>query len=97
MLFEKLIGFVHGKSKGANRASRGVELITLPLDDDEERWFDEYLGEGNGRSLPGAVDSLTMRSIATGCPATVLQNSRFNNEQTIDGISWDNIQRSLQT
>jgi len=96
VLFEKLINFVHGKSKGATRAARGVELISLPLNADEEIWFEEFLEEGKGSTLPGAVDSITMRRIATGRSSAKSQSRKSGSGQTIEGVNWDTLKRGLQ-
>ena len=64
-LFEKLILFIHSKSSGALKAGRGVELISLPLGEEEETWFRAYL-ECMGSRLSGANDTLKMRDIVIG-------------------------------
>lgn len=43
-----------------------MELIYLPFDAEEEGWFEEFLTEGKGRSIPRAKDALRVRAIATG-------------------------------
>ena len=89
-LFEKLIALVHTDSNGAIRATRGVELISLPLTEEEESWFTAYLAEGKGSRLPGAADTLKMRAIATGIPEDVNHRRRKSTEK-IDGISWETL------
>ncbi|KAK4694092.1 protein ELYS, partial [Lecanoromycetidae sp. Uapishka_2] len=96
VLFEKLISFVHEKSKGANKAAIGVELISLPFDEEEESWFEDFLDEGKGGTLPGAVDTLTMRRIATGRADAKSQNRRHGSSQTIDGVNWQTLKRGLE-
>ena len=95
VLFEKMITFVHVKSRGAERASRGVELINLPFNEEEEPWFEHYLDQGKGNSLPGALDTLTMRLIATGRFAKGRQSGRSGGGQTIDGVNWETLRRGL--
>lgn len=87
-LFEKLITFVHSKSVGKDRALRGVELIGLPLDQEEATWFNEFLTHDNGNMLSGAADTLIMRGIATGQSDLKTQQRRMASNKTIDGINW---------
>ena len=97
VLFEKLITFVHANSSGATKANRGVELISLPLDEDEEAWFNEYLNDGKGSTLPGATDTLIMRGISTGRPDSNLQHRRRASSQKIGGINWETLTNRTRT
>ncbi|KAI4257544.1 MAG: hypothetical protein LQ352_001609 [Teloschistes flavicans] len=65
-LFEQLVKEVLDAPEGEERARRSVELIYLPFDAEEEGWFEEFLTEGKGRSIPRAKDALRVRAIATG-------------------------------
>lgn len=89
VLFEKLINFVHANSHGAIKSTRGVELISLPLNEEEESWFTEFLEDAKGRNLAGANDTLIMRAIATGRSESVARDQRTGNSQAIDGVDWD--------
>lgn len=97
VLLEKLITFVHANSGGATKANRGVELISLPLSEDEEAWFNEYLNDGKGSTLPGATDTLIMRGISTGRPDPNLQHRRRASSQKIGGINWETLTNSTRT
>jgi hypothetical protein len=66
MLFEKLIASVLDGKGGKHAANRAVELISLPLDETEEQWFEEYLSTGEGKGLKRAKDTMLMRKVATG-------------------------------
>lgn len=46
-------------------ASRAAELVGLPLDSDEEAWFEDYLLRGDGRRLPRARDAVLARRALT--------------------------------
>jgi hypothetical protein len=63
-LFEKLVASVleHPQAAGA----RGKELVSLPLDGAEERWFQEYVGSGEGRKSKNAKAVAQMRQVVTG-------------------------------
>ena len=87
VLFEKLIGFVHTGSSGTSKATRGVELISLPLTEKEENLFEDILTRGEG-DLPGAEDTLRMRKLAIGHPIDS-QSVRGNGSETINGVNWE--------
>lgn len=91
-LFENLVAFVHAKSIGPIKATRGVELISLPMNDEEESWFNAVL-EGGGK-LPGAADTLVMRNIATGRPSPNAQHQRNRSGSKIDGVNWQTLKSS---
>ena len=97
VLFEKLITFVHANSSGATKANRGVELISLPLNEDEEAWFHEYLNDGKGSTLPGSTDTLIMRGISIGRLDPSLQHRRRASSQKVGGINWETLTNSTRT
>ena len=97
VLFEKLINFIHADSHGAKKATRGVELISLPLDKEEESWFTEFLKDGKGRKLPGASDTLIMRAISTGQSESVSQERRKWNSQKIEGMDWHTLRVGMES
>ncbi|CAF9942678.1 MAG: hypothetical protein ALECFALPRED_009907 [Alectoria fallacina] len=96
VLFEKLIHFVHADSHGATKATRGVDLISLPLNEEEESWFTEFLEDGKGRSLAGANDTLIMRAIATGRSKPVSRDRRTGNSHKIDGVDWNTLRGGMR-
>ncbi|KAL9591555.1 MAG: hypothetical protein Q9179_007606, partial [Wetmoreana sp. 5 TL-2023] len=65
-LFEQLISIVLDTPEGEDRARRSVELIYLPFEKEEERWFEAYLTDGEGRKIPRAKDALGVRGLAIG-------------------------------
>ena len=95
-LFEKLIDFVHSDSDQELRASRGVELIGLPLDEEEAVWLEGYLIEGKGAALPSAQDTLVMKRMATGQlqDAAILVKS-LQEKKSIQGLSWTSLGEKL--
>ncbi|MCJ1404084.1 hypothetical protein MMC11_007309 [Xylographa trunciseda] len=95
-LFEQLITFVHANSAGDVRASRALELIHLPLDEDEEQWFEEFLNEGKGSTLYGAKDTLMMRKIAKGQVRDAVYLGSKLSGRKIDGMNWTTLQEGLQ-
>ena len=90
-LFEAMISFVLGSSSGKQRADRGIELIGLPFDEDEESWFEYYLLEGKGRSLFGAKDTVIMRYMALGKNEEAQELSREVKERKIDNMNWTSL------
>ncbi|MCJ1381909.1 hypothetical protein MMC17_005021 [Xylographa soralifera] len=95
-LFEQLITFVHANSAGSVRASRALELIHLPLDDEEEQWFEEFLNEGKGTTLYGAKDTLMMRKIAKGQVREAVDLGSKLSGRKIDGLNWDALREGLR-
>ena len=100
-LFGKLLNFVLTNSKGAIRATRSVELISLPLNEEEEAYFKEYLKDGNGRTLSGANDTLLMRALVTGRSNTMMEYGDNMSGRRINGTNWtilrDSVQRGLRS
>ncbi|CAF9906964.1 hypothetical protein IMSHALPRED_005405 [Imshaugia aleurites] len=96
VLFEKLIKFVHANSHGTTKATRGVELVNLPLNEEEESWFTEFLEDGKGRNLAGANDTLIMRAIAIGRTESVSLDRR-GNSQKIDGVDWNTLRGGMRS
>lgn len=76
-----------------------MELINLPLNEDEEAFFNAYLAEGKGRNLPGAKDTLVMRGIIIGQSSIIADHGKDLTGRIIDGINWatvkDSIERSM--
>ncbi|MCJ1319698.1 hypothetical protein MMC15_005034 [Xylographa vitiligo] len=95
-LFEQLITFVHANSAGSVRASRALELIHLPLDEEEEQLFEEFLSEGKGTTLYGAKDTLMMRKIAKGQVREAVHFGSKLSGRKIDGLNWDILRESLR-
>ncbi|CAK7214260.1 hypothetical protein SEUCBS140593_002122 [Sporothrix eucalyptigena] len=72
-LFEQLVGSVLKESASNSAsggdvdvASRAAELISLPLDAQEETWLRSYLTSGDGRKLKRAKDTMIMKKIVAG-------------------------------
>jgi len=65
LLFQRLVRSVLESGAGEEAGERGVELISLPLDADEERWFEECLTTEFAKHKK-AKDTLVMRRIVTG-------------------------------
>ena len=95
-LFEKLIDFIHANSAGETRAARAVEFISLPFNEAEEIWLEQYLASGKGSALQGANDTLMMRKLATGRSQDAMDFGRNLNGQKINGVNWTVIKDSLQ-
>ena len=87
-LFERLIKFVLTNCQGNSRASKSVELVTLPLDETEESWLEEHLEEGDGKKSQGAADTLIMRAMITGRFDAVQSQSEYSRDRTMNGLNW---------
>lgn len=94
-LLEMLISFVLSNSRGAERASKSIELVNLPLTEQEELWFEDYLSNGKGRTLKGAKDTMTMRGIGSGRFRQVLNDKKGPTGKKIDGVNWETLKEGL--
>ena len=88
VLFERLIHYVLSMSRGDGRGECALELVGLPLDGDEQSWFDDYLRHGKGAKLPGAEDTLIMRDLVVGKIGHMGDLRRKQSERKIGGVSW---------
>ena len=95
VLFEALIKFVLVDSTGDAKARRGVELIGLPFNDEEEVWFEAYLKDGKGMALAGAMDTLIMRGLAKGNSKALIEHGNNKPGRKIDGENWAILRESL--
>jgi hypothetical protein len=86
-MFEMLIALVLNNSPGSTIANRSVELVNLPLTQEEEGWFEEYLMNGEGRSIRKSKDTLMMRRIGTSNFADSLDLNGIN-ARPIGGLDW---------
>ena len=95
-LFEKLLTFVHADAGGPTRATRGVELINLPLNETEVVWLEEFLTEGKGKTLYGASDTFIMRKVAVGEVQDISDDGRNRSGPKISGVNWTILTDSLR-
>ncbi|KAJ5115829.1 hypothetical protein N7456_000177 [Penicillium angulare] len=94
--FLQLVEFIHKTPAGQNRGRRAMELVGLPLDDDEEVWFEEALLRGTASALPGAKDTLMMRQLATGKVDSLATELEALGGKKVDGLNWDDLRESMQ-
>ena len=87
-LLELLISQTLQSFSGERRAERGVELVDLPLNADEEEWFEEFLLEGKGRNLHGSRDTVMMRRIATGKLKEAVRDGGVKGRK-FDDVNWE--------
>lgn len=73
-----------------------MELVGLPLDDDEEQWFEDVLLQGNASTLPGAKDTVMMRRLATGRVEGNTPELESLGGKKIDGLNWDDLRSSIR-
>ena len=93
---------------GDDRAARGLELVDLPFDDEEEEYlFATYLLRGKGKMLPGAKDTVMMRWVAKGDMQRALNlgdddaggrhhRPRFSAGRKHDGVNWDAVKEGIE-
>ena len=63
-LFKRLVTAVLDSSQGDEITAQASELVFLPFDATEDALFEDYLSNGEGRSLRRAKDMLLVRRIA---------------------------------
>jgi hypothetical protein len=73
-----------------------MELVGLPLDEDEEVWFESVLLHGNASTLPGAKDTVMMRRLATGRVSDISPELESLSGKKVDGLNWDNLRGSIR-
>lgn len=93
--FEQLVEFVHKTPAGQTRSKRAMELVGLPLGEDEEEWFEEALLHGGARSFPGAKDTVMMRRLATGQLGGLGTELESLGGKKVDGLNWDTLRQSM--
>ncbi|GLI75477.1 hypothetical protein PoHVEF18_003731 [Penicillium ochrochloron] len=94
--FEQLVEFVHKTPAGQTRSKRAMELVGLPLGEDEEEWFEETLLHGSARSFPGAKDTVMMRRLATGQMSGLGTELESLGGKKVDGLNWDTLRESMR-
>ncbi|KAJ5372473.1 hypothetical protein N7517_004479 [Penicillium concentricum] len=94
--FEQLVEFVHRATPGQTRSRRAMELVGLPLDEDEEQWFEHVLLQGNASTLPGAKDTVMMRRLATGRTGELAPELESLGGKKVDGLNWDDLRGSIR-
>ncbi|KAK2794210.1 hypothetical protein FQN51_000911 [Onygenales sp. PD_10] len=94
-LLEQLIVFVHMSKVGEARANRAMDLINLPFNEEEEKWFEECLLQGKAKHLQGAKDTVMMRRVATG-QLENLSDLEALGGRKIEGLNWDDLKKNLR-
>ena len=84
-----------GQPSGEGKVQQGVELVNLPLDEREERWFREVLQSANQSKMKGAADMLVMRDIARGRVEGLEDVLGMTGNKKIDGVNWEGLVRGL--
>lgn len=74
-----------------------MELVGLPLDDDEEAWFQDSLLHGNASNLQGAKDTLMMRFLATGRTNALAAELESLGGKKVEGLNWDDLRESMRS
>lgn len=94
-LLEQLISYVLSNTRGEERAAKSMELVNLPFNEQEESWFEEYLGTGKGKMLHGAKDTMTIRRIGTGKFREAIADEKGPSGRKIDGVNWEALKSGL--
>lgn len=92
---EQLVLFVHKTGAGQDRGNRAMELVNLPLDEQEEEWFENCLLHGAAKTLHGAKDTVLMRRLATGKLSNLSAEVESLGGKKVDGLNWDDLKESM--
>lgn len=92
-LLELLVDSALSLSASEERKRKGLELVELPFNPQEETWFKEYLTNGKGRKYDRAGDTVLARLLAKGDYDQMLDavDSVNTSKTKLDGFKWDNI------
>ena len=86
-MFELLVSNVLHNSSQVQIADRSTELVKLPLNAEEEEWFNDYLTRGDGARFKKAKDTVLMRKIGTG--KFVGLDMKGIQGKNIGGLDWN--------
>ncbi|KAF2176344.1 hypothetical protein K469DRAFT_678690 [Zopfia rhizophila CBS 207.26] len=78
------------------RSARATELVGLPFDEEEERWFEEFLTEGKCRNINGARDTIMVRRIATGRLKDAANDGKLRGKKW-DRVNWDILKDGIKS
>ena len=95
-LFKSMITTILSSPASENRAAQCVELVGLPLNQDEEKLLEDFLLVGKGKNLPGAKDTVMMRRIATRRLQEAIDGSKNFGGRKFDGVNWASLREGLQ-
>ncbi|KAJ4404040.1 hypothetical protein N0V91_006150 [Didymella pomorum] len=76
------------------REDKAMELVSLPFSDVEEKFIEEFLSTGKGRSYRNAEDTVMMRRIATGRLSDVVKDQDTRGRRA-DGVNWDSLKNGI--
>ena len=78
---------------GPEKAAKSAEMVLLPMNSREATIFSDFLRSGPGSRLPGATDSLIMRTMVLGGRHKEASH-RKRNHRKIDGLDWAVLQEN---
>jgi hypothetical protein len=94
-LFDKLLHLVLHEPLGEKAAAHGLELINLPFSKEEERLFEHYMTEGDGKRVPRARDFVMMRRVGTGKFGEAL-GMDCARSRAVGGVNWETLQEGIR-
>jgi hypothetical protein len=93
--FQMLISLVIHNSPADTIADRSIELVNLPMNTEEEEWFEDYLLHGDGTRLKKAKDTVLFRRMATG-KFTESLAVKPGNTRAISGLDWNSLTHGVE-
>jgi hypothetical protein len=89
-LFESLVSSIQSRPPGETRAAAAIQLLGLPLTDEETLWLEDLALDGTAK-LPQMMDTFRMKEMVKGRSATG-GVARYEGP-SIDGVNWQELQR----
>ncbi|OJD35871.1 elys-like domain [Diplodia corticola] len=94
-LLELLIQEAMAPAAAEARARRTEELVDLPLTEEEEGWFEEFLLEGKGRALHASRDTVMARRLALGKYPDAVDVGKDLSGRRFNDVTWDGVKDIL--
>lgn len=96
-LFEDMLRLLLEENVSARKADRMTLMLSLPLTDEEDQWFEQYLLRGDGSRISGAKDSVIMRRLALGRSIEGIGALDRYRGTKVNGVNWDDIRTMHQS
>lgn len=96
-LFQLLVDDALQHSRSDSPSNVVDELINLPLTEEQEAWFEEYLLEGKGRTYHAARDTVVARRLALGKYTEAIEVGQQLSGRRFNDINWDGIKNMVTT
>ena len=63
-------------------------MMCLPLGNEEKGWFEDFVTDGKGKTLPGIKDTIIMWKMIVGDKKGLKEMGPALNGKKVDGMTW---------